>query len=596
MNLKSVSVSNFLSFGDCQSYSVQPGTILIVGNNLDEGGSNGCGKSSFVDAISWALFGRTTRGLKGDDVINRYIKKNCCVELSLEFRGKKYKISRYRKHKEFGDRLLLDIDGEKIECGTLAMTEERILKEFNLDYDLFTCTVLFAQGGNFNFVDAGNKAQKEILSKIMRISYEIYQKRAKERQKDLESEVQAGERELAILNSHIIEDLDAHFADQEAAWEKERVQRLKSLNERLRSEQEHFDSIEIISSVEELKEKKRRYEEKRAEIWGKYESIDSRISELKFEIRELEGKKIRKEDSNCPTCGQPWPNNKKFQDSEVVNSEIDSKVAIIDGKIKELVALKEKAKAMLSKTDSLIANIQSEIRIIEERINLKKHLASSIASIKREIEGAQNAENPVKDLKNKEKEKQKKIASKIVEIQKKVALAKEEIPMVAFWVEAFGDSGIKSFVFDLICSTLTAKANKYLSVLTSGTVAITFDTQKKLKSGQTREKFDCSIITDGQVIPYAAYSGGEKRRISLAVDMSLSEIMSEYYDSDFNFVIFDESTNYLDDQGKRHFFTLVRELGKTKAVYVVDHDASLKGLFDDILLIEKKGGISRIVA
>ena len=164
-----------------------------------------------------------------------------------------------------------------------------------------------------------------------------------------------------------------------------------------------------------------------------------------------------------------------------------------------------------------------------------------------------------------------------------------------FWVNGFGDSGIKSFLFDLVCSTLTERANYYADILTNGQVVVNFDTQTKTKSGEIREKFECSVTTGGEKVKYEAYSGGEKRRISLSVDMALSDLMTDYYKSDFNIVVFDEQTSFLDTDGRECFMNLLKEKAKTKKVFVVDHDSEFKSLFDSSWMIEKKDDISRMV-
>jgi DNA repair exonuclease SbcCD ATPase subunit len=130
--------------------------------------------------------------------------------------------------------------------------------------------------------------------------------------------------------------------------------------------------------------------------------------------------------------------------------------------------------------------------------------------------------------------------------------------------------------------------------LTSGAITISFDTQKKLKTGELREKFDSEILKDGERVEYESYSGGEKRRISLAVDMALSEIMSEYYGQKFGMVVFDEQTGYMDEDGRVGFMNLLREIAREKRVFVVDHDGTFQAMFDIVWRVWKKGGISHV--
>ena len=178
------------------------------------------------------------------------------------------------------------------------------------------------------------------------------------------------------------------------------------------------------------------------------------------------------------------------------------------------------------------------------------------------------------------------------DFDKRIEKIKSDQPYYEFWSRAFGDDGIKSFIFDLVCSTLTNRANSYLNVLTGGHISVAFDTQKKLKSGETREKFECQVVSDGGPIPYDNYSGGEKRRVSLAVDMSLADLMSDYHGSKFNMVVFDEQDQYLDNKGRAHYMNLLKKIAKHKRVFVVAHDYQFKAEFDEVITVEKKDGVS----
>ncbi|NBW99997.1 hypothetical protein EBR03_10545, partial [bacterium] len=340
-------------------------------------------------------FGKTTRGLKADEVVNRRTKKNCAVVLEINHLSNHYTISRYRKHKEFGDRLIVKKNEDTIEYGTISMTEEWICSEFSLDYDLFTCTVLFAQGNTFNFVDSGNKSQKEILSKIMRINYERYQQKAKDRQKELELEVQKSEREIDILKSHQIEDLDAHFQDQEKAWELERIDRIELLTSRLAECNEKLKSIvvEDVSLLKILKDKE--VTAKKLEAKNRHESIDSKILEIKMSIREINSR--QKIGDKCPTCNQPWPN-----DTEWRNQHVEREASKLDGLLKDLESLKERAKEKIEKLDDKMIQIRSQIAAVQEKETARSITAGQILTLENEIQELKHSKNPVMDLKAKE--------------------------------------------------------------------------------------------------------------------------------------------------------------------------------------------------
>jgi DNA repair exonuclease SbcCD ATPase subunit len=105
VKILSVTAHNFLTVGSkCSPLSLDSrGLLLIQGENQDDPSakSNGAGKSSFPDALCWALYGVTARGVTGDAVVNEKAKKDCCVIVVLQDGDIVYKIERYRKHKTF---------------------------------------------------------------------------------------------------------------------------------------------------------------------------------------------------------------------------------------------------------------------------------------------------------------------------------------------------------------------------------------------------------------------------------------------------------------------------------------------------------------
>lgn len=598
MNLKSVEARNFMSFKDIAFKIESKGLTLIEGVNRDEGGSNAAGKSSLTDAISWCLFGKTVRGLKADEVINRSVGKNCAVMLEIEHGGHDYIVSRYRKDSKFQDRYMIYRGRQKIELGSLAATEEWTLNEFAIDPDLFRCTVLYSQGETFNFVDENNKAQKDILSKIMRLDYEQYFEKTKARLKEMIKQTDECNRQLTVLDSHLEPDIEAKFERLEKEWEETKQFKLDRILKNIKLFEDRLGAVEVPESekIEKRLAFVKALIEKVGEGIDKLAKKDAEHGLLTRDTqRKIQKIKNEKPPEKCPECLQDWP--EKIDEDELAEKlkslaeERDAHMGVCHTVQRKLVDLNSDKKKLQEEANELEVQFRGIKAKKAEVVDLKRSIKSfedDYAELKHDV-------NPHTVAKDAAIEKQKQIIEKALKIKATLESLEEEAKLVGFWHEAFGDAGIKSFVFDLVCSSLTVKANKYLDLMTSGSIAINFDTQKKTKAGDIKEKFDCSIITNGQTIPYAAYSGGEKRRISLATDMALSEIMTEYYDSNFNFMVFDEQSNYLDAQGKKQFLTLLKELASTKKVFVVDHDSEFKAMFDDVLTVEKKEGVSRIL-
>ena len=104
MKIKELTVKNFMSVGN-QTQAVnfaQENLTLVLGENLDQGGDdagsrNGTGKTTIVNALSYALFGNALTNIKKDNLINKINNKGMLVTLSFEKNGVEYRIERGRK-------------------------------------------------------------------------------------------------------------------------------------------------------------------------------------------------------------------------------------------------------------------------------------------------------------------------------------------------------------------------------------------------------------------------------------------------------------------------------------------------------------------
>ena len=104
IKIKDLTVKNFMSVGN-QTQAVnfaQQNLTLVLGENLDQGGDdsgsrNGTGKTTIVNALSFALFGNALTNIKKDNLINKINNKNMLVTLSFDKDGQSYRIDRGRK-------------------------------------------------------------------------------------------------------------------------------------------------------------------------------------------------------------------------------------------------------------------------------------------------------------------------------------------------------------------------------------------------------------------------------------------------------------------------------------------------------------------
>lgn len=201
ISIQSIEWRNFLGYGD---YTTKIdnldtlGPVLVTGSLEDEKEkSNGAGKSSIISAIVWCLFGRTVkRANPGDNVINFSVGRDCIVEIKTT---DGWTIRRTRKAKGHDD--LIVFHGDKDETrGTNKDAQKFILKNFNLDYEIFASSVFFMQSSG-SFLEMGDVKRKEMLERLLGIEkLNVWSEIAKEKVVATQLSIDATKKEIENLS------------------------------------------------------------------------------------------------------------------------------------------------------------------------------------------------------------------------------------------------------------------------------------------------------------------------------------------------------------------------------------------------------------
>ena len=154
-----------------------------------------------------------------------------------------------------------------------------------------------------------------------------------------------------------------------------------------------------------------------------------------------------------------------------------------------------------------------------------------------------------------------------------------------FWEKAFSEAGLVKYIIRNILKYLNGKTNFYLSHLSKGKFFIEFD-----------EHLKEIITTGGREISYISLSGGEKKKINLAVMLGLQQLLTISHKEENNLMFFDEVAESLDQDGLDGLYILLSELKKNKTLFVITHNNYLKSLMDNVrtLSITKYKGISSL--
>jgi DNA repair exonuclease SbcCD ATPase subunit len=158
---------------------------------------------------------------------------------------------------------------------------------------------------------------------------------------------------------------------------------------------------------------------------------------------------------------------------------------------------------------------------------------------------------------------------------------KLDYEVMRFWEKAFSEQGIIKYIIKNVLGYFNERCNYYLSYLTNTNYSIQFD-----------EELGEKIETDGRLVAYISLSGGEKRKINLAVTLGLKDLLLLTDKSHADLIFFDEITEGIDAEGVQGLYNLLLEIKKTKTVFIITHNKHLKTLLDSsrrVTIIKDKG-------
>ena len=259
---------------------------------------------------------------------------------------------------------------------------------------------------------------------------------------------------------------------------------------------------------------------------------------------------LRKSDaSSCPTCGATSPVEKEpLRKSESAAEREISKIS------KKLVKLEKQMEAY---DIPLSSSEYSEYLEYKELCSKESTYLELLDDIDRRL-----VEDDTEKLYN----------IKLYEIMK-------------FWEKAFSEQGLIRYIIRNILEYFNNKCNTYLAYLTNGQMMIHFN-----------EELDETLTINGKITHYISLSGGEKRKVNLAVMLSLQSLLSFTEKEQSNLIFFDEVAENLDEDGLRGLYILLQELKKDKTVFLITHNKNFKTLLDnaDRITIIKKKGVSTL--
>lgn len=630
---KRVEMKNFMAVQEATLDLDNRGLVLIEGKNKsnDSFTSNGASKTTLITSITYALYGKTEKGLKADEVVNRIEKKNTHVKLTFLVGEDEYRIERYRKDKTHKNKVLLFCNDKEITGSTNDVTDKSIQELFGIEFNTYVNAIMYGQGDIPMFSQATDKGKKEILESITNV--EVYKKAqdvAKEKIKEVEQEQQSKESDIkqlkfkvSMLEEQYNKDLDYYNSVMEQKKQEE-----ATIEQAKKEAQQQRD--ELTKQIEEVKQNIPQVEEVEFEFSDSYykaqeainkiethkkekllpaeQDVTSTFNIIKYDIQELNKKHSQLDTSDhCPVCGSPIDNSHKVKEQHNIQEQLEVKKNQLEQYQEALNKIEDKKLELETKKE----NIQSIMQVEEEDKNKHQQMIQEQyrkqQSYYAKISELENKKNGITDpvlndysyIKKPDEEEHKKEVENInLTIDKHSEdVLQLESNKVQYQqaVEAFGNKGIRSVVLDFITPFLNEKANEYLQVLSGSDISVEFQTQVENTKGELKDKFDVIVTNSNGGTSYKSNSAGEQKRIDLAISFAIQDLIMSKDDISTNIALYDECFDGLDTVGCENVIKLLKDrLNTVGTIFVITHSESLKPLFENVITMVKEDGVSRL--
>lgn len=606
---KDITFSGFRSYKNEQTLKLDlnPGLYYFTGKNfVDEVGSNGVGKSSFLDAISWVEYGKTIRGVKGANVIN-WKSKTAKVSINLEKNNSLHNITRTHTPNS------LKLDGKDIEQSELD-------KFLPINHDQF----LYAQVvGQFNesFLDLSPTDRLNLFSNIMKLQlYEQAAKKASELAKSVELKISKLNGALeqykkSVENSKIrIQELESS----NSSFEQERTNKLNSLKISLDEQLNESQTLESkIKDFEKLVDyynsQKSNESNDTSELNKLAKELNDSLIENKTSIKVIESEinnftkdlnKWKEIGNECLYCKQTISedlvkNNKTNLTKNIIErkkliNELTTKNTEYSEKIKTVQNNITKITSTIREIDSQINTTQQQIRTTENKLSSSQ---TQIKSLRKSISDEESRVNPYIALIAKENQTLTELEKDIENNKKELSTLGTDYAAYDFWSSSFKE--VRLWIVSEALQALEYESNDILSKLGLSSMRLTFQMEKETTTGNINKGFHIFITSPdskGKSIPIEVWSGGELQRLKLATTLGLMSLIQSYSGLDSNLLILDEPTHHLSQQGIDYLLEFLDEYAtiKQKVIFLIDHNNIESSHFKQIFTVIKDDNGSRI--
>jgi DNA repair exonuclease SbcCD ATPase subunit len=558
---------NFLSTGNQYSEIsfTEDNTTLIIG-------TNGTGKSTVLDALTFSLFGRPFRKINKPQLINTVNEKDCKVEVEFSIGSVDWKVVRGIRPNIFE----IWKDGKVLDQFSNVVDQQKWLEQnvLKMNYKSFTQIVILGSSTFVPFMQLPAAHRREVIEDLLDIKiFSSMSMLIKEKIRQQKEEVKVlnlkkeSLNEKVVMQKDFIEELD-NRSNENINKNKDKVTKLLQESDNYLMENQKTEKE--VETLTEDQEKVTGATEKLRTLGGLKGKISNKVATITKEH------KFFTDNVTCPTCTQPI--QEEFRINKIDDAQTKAKE--LQSGYKEL----EEAIKNEEERERHFTNISKEITKLTHGISKNN---TKITGCQRQIRDLESEIQTITDRlanRNTEHDKLATFQDNLTTTYDELSSKKDTINYYDFSYSLLRDGGVKSKIIKKYLPLINQQVNRYLQMM-DFYINFTLD-------DEFNETVQSPIHED---FSYASFSEGEKMRIDLALLFTWREVARMKNSVNTNLLIMDEVfDSSLDGMGTDEFLKIIKYVIVDANIFVISHKTGMEDRFDSVVRFEKMKGFSRI--
>ena len=548
---KELTYKNFLSTGN---------NPIIIDLNKSRStlivGTNGTGKSTILDAISFALFNKPHRNVKRGGLVNSVNGKACEVTIEFETAGHNWKVLRGIKPNKFE----VYQDGNMIDQQTNVRDYQKFLEQniLKLNHKSFHQIVVLGSSSFIPFMQLKAWDRRDVIEDLLDIGVFSKMKTVLKQRNNIQKDLAKSSR-ISLDNQK-----------DKIEYQKRHISQLENINKSAKMDFED-DILNAQNNMKSLKDKLDKYPLGLTDSLNSLRKVRGGLQTEKgkhtHSMKELVSKaKFFEVNTACPTCTQEISEDVKtsmLTDVRTQAQQTQSDIELNQAKYDETIKTLDNVQTQISEMADINSQMATQNDIMSKLVNKQV----------KEVD----VDAPAKELVD--------MTYDLIDIQDNLTEAEDQILYNNIASEMLKDTGIRTKIIKEYLPVMNNLINKYLQTL------------EFFVAFHLNENFEESIKSRHRdEFVYANFSEGEKMRIDLSLLFAWRQVAKMKNSTNTNLLILDETfDSSLDDEGTDNLMKILKTLEKGTNTFIISHKPDvLESKMEQKIQFVKKNNFSAI--